>query len=505
MNFQNGLSITRQAVLVFKAIGFYKSMNEMIEVKNIDQQCKLSVNVVKRLADRETPVGIYLKLREHFDQSVLLESNDFRSAEDCHSLIAVDPIAGFLVKEQELSLTFPNRSVQKNSLNSGQSLSDQFQSFVAHFKFENESAAPIAPGFFGHTSFDGIQYFEQIQFAKEKRKMNQADMHYRLYRFVVMIDHFKDEMYLIEYCPDGEKSQLGRLEKLLNITQPSSLDEFKVIGEVGSNLNDQQFKDLVKKGKHHCQIGDVFQIVFARQFYQEYAGEEFQVYRVLRSINPSPYLFFFDYGDYKIFGSSPEAQLVIENGIAKVNPIAGTYRRTGNDEDDRKEAAALAKDPKENAEHIMLVDLARNDLGKHALDVHVSKLKEIQYFSHVIHLVSTVEGKLKEDYNPIQVFGDSFPAGTLSGAPKYKALQLINKYENQNRGFYGGGIGFVGCDGSMNQAIVIRSFLAHEGKLFFQAGAGIVVDSQEEKELQEVNHKLGALRKAILEAEKLRG
>lgn len=477
----------------------------MIVKKTVLEKVELQINHRKKLADQHTPVGLYLMLREHYPQSVLLESNDFRSAQNCHSLIGVDPIADFKVVPGKLEMSFPDSRKLLIELENAQAVPGYFEKFAKQFDWKAEGELPMEPGFLGHTSFDGIQYFEQIAFDSSKRKMQQADIFYRLYRFVILIDHFKDEMHLLEYCPTGEKSQLDRLERLLQITQPGHLENFSMVGETGSNLADEDFRELVRKGKHHCQIGDVFQIVFARQFFQKYEGDEFQVYRVLRSINPSPYLFFFDYGDYKIFGSSPEAQLVINKGIARVNPIAGTYRRTGNDEEDRQQAAALAADPKENAEHIMLVDLARNDLGKHATEVKVKQLKEIQYFSHVIHLVSNVEGQLNKDFNPIQVFGDSFPAGTLSGAPKYKALQLIDQYENQNRGFYGGGIGYIGLNGDMNQAIVIRSFFAQAGKLYFQAGAGIVVDSDPEKELQEVNHKLGALRKALIEAENLNG
>jgi len=437
----------------------------------------------RMLADQVTPVGLYLKLREHFPNTVLLESNDFQAAENCYSMIGVDPIAGFKVQNGYLKHYAPNQESKNLILNRYNDVPKLLNEFIQQFEYpESQDQLPIAPGFFGHCSFDSIQY---------------------LYRFVILIDHFKDEMHLIEQFPDNQKSELNRLERLIKITHGELVNEFKTTGEEGSNLNDEEFMELVKVGKHHCQIGDVFQIVFARQFYQSFTGDEFQVYRVLRSINPSPYLFYFDYGDYKIFGSSPEAQLVIKNGVAEVNPIAGTYKRTGDDVKDQLRAKELALDPKENAEHIMLVDLARNDLGKHASDVKVNKLKEIQYFSHVIHLVSNVIGKLKNDYNPIEVFGDSFPAGTLSGAPKYKALKLIDQYENQNRGFYGGGIGFIGTDGTMNQAIVIRSFLSQNNTLYSQAGAGVVVDSNPEKELQEVNHKLGALKKALKLAEQL--
>ena len=254
---------------------------------------------------------------------------------------------------------------------------------------------------------------------------------------------------------------------------------------------------MLTRGKEHCFRGDVFQIVLSRQFSQKYKGDEFQLYRALRSVNPSPYLFYFDYGDYRIFGSSPEAELRIKKGRAIINPIAGTFRRTGNDEQDRILAEKLCADPKENAEHVMLVDLARNDLSRNADDVRVDNYREVQYFSHVIHLVSEVSGKLPGDSNMISVLGDSFPAGTLSGAPKHRAMQLIDRYENQRRSYYGGTIGFIGFDNSLNHAIMIRSFLAKSNTLFYQAGAGIVAGSVEENELQEVNNKLAALKKAI--------
>ena len=457
----------------------------------------------KMLADKVTPVGLYLKIRKQFPQSVLLESNDFKAAENCFSILGIEPMAGFMVENGSLRYFTSEVDEKTEQVDHYSDIPARLNAFIKQFQYSNEEDLPIAPGFFGHSSFDSIQYFEKIKLDPQKRKLEMPDLNYNLYRFVVLINHFTDEMHLIEQFPTGQYSELDRLEDLLESSPEETSKHFEVVGEEGSNMTDEAFRELVRVGKQHCQMGDVFQIVFSRQFYQSFAGDEFQVYRVLRSINPSPYLFYFDYGDYKIFGSSPEAQLVIKNGEAQVNPIAGTYKRSGNDAEDQAKAKELALDPKENAEHIMLVDLARNDLGKHAGNVEVKKLKEIQYFSHVIHLVSNVVGQLEAGYNPIEVFGDSFPAGTLSGAPKYKALQLINQYENQNRGFYGGGIGFIGVDGSMNQAIVIRSFLSKNNTLYSQAGAGIVVDSDPEKELQEVNHKLGALNKALKLAEEL--
>jgi len=208
-------------------------------------------------------------------------------------------------------------------------------------------------------------------------------------------------------------------------------------------------------------------------------------------------LFYFDYGSFKIFGSSPEAHLVIKGKEATIHPIAGTFKRTGNDEADAELAKQLLDDPKENSEHVMLVDLARNDLSRTGSEVTVDTYKEVQYFSHVIHLVSKVTGLLKDNMTSSQMIAGTFPAGTLSGAPKVRAMQLINEYEQTRRGFYGGAIGFMGFNGDFNHAIMIRSFLSKGNSLFYQAGAGVVAKSSEVSELQEVNNKLAALRTAI--------
>ena len=290
----------------------------------------------------------------------------------------------------------------------------------------------------------------------------------------------------------------------LNISaQTHATFNFNCIDKPKSNLTDDDYKKMVNQAKAHCQRGDVFQLVLSRRFQQKFNGDEFNVYRALRSVNPSPYLFYFDYGDFKIFGSSPEAQLVVQNNKAEIHPIAGTFKRTGNDQKDADSALKLSKDPKENAEHVMLVDLARNDLSRNGSNVKVETYKEIQYFSHVIHLVSKVTAQLKANSSSLQVAADTFPAGTLSGAPKPKALELIEKYENLNRNTYGGAIGVIDFKGNYNHAIIIRSFLSKNHELFYQAGAGIVADSTPENELQEVFNKLGALNKALKFAETL--
>lgn len=462
---------------------------------------KIKTIAKKHLADTVTPVTLYLKLREHFKQAVLLESNDFGSAESCFSYIGLEPIANFKVQNGVVHKTYPGEEEEQEQLSNPIQVPAIFQDFINQFDAEPVEEYDIINGFFGHTCFDGVQYFDTLTFNPNKRRFDLPDINYSLYRFIIAVNHFKDELYLLENIVDGE-SKLPYVEQLIQ-QQAFKTYPFKLVGKESSNITDEAFRELVRKGKYHCKIGDVFQIVLSRQFEHDFEGDDFQVYRVLRSINPSPFLYFFDCGDYKIFGSSPEAQMLIKGNIATVNPIAGTYKRTGDDIEDAQKAAELAVDPKENAEHIMLVDLARNDLGRHSKKVEVKELKEIHYYSHVIHLVSRVDGELEDDANPIQIFGDTFPAGTLSGAPKYKAIELIDEYENQNRSFYGGGLGFINFNGDMEQAIVIRSFLSKDNTLFYQAGAGIVIDSVPESELQEVNNKLGALKKALFEAEKI--
>jgi anthranilate synthase component I len=458
---------------------------------------KIQTTTKRLLADTFTPVSIYLTIRDQYSESVLLESTDFRSVENCFSFVGIDPIARFIAQGNQVTETFTDGS-KKTLTVENKDVLPLFKTFMT--QFEVGDTPSVLNGFFGHTSYDAVQYFDTMQLDKSKRKMDLPDLHYALYRFVIGINHFKDEMTILENIPMGEASQMEKLESILNSQSISSFD-FKREGEERTNMTDEAFKELVTIGKHHCQIGDVFQIVLSRNFAQSFSGDDFQVYRALRSVNPSPYLFYFDYGSYKIFGSSPEQQLVIKNRIAGVNPIAGTYLRTGDDAQDAQLAQDLAQDPKENAEHIMLVDLARNDLGKHCKSVRVKLLKEIQFFSHVIHIVSKVEGELKDGVNPIDVFADTFPAGTLSGAPKYKAIELIDHYEQQNRHFYGGGIGFIGFNGDLTHAIIIRSFLSKDNVLYRQAGAGVVVSSVEAMELQEVNNKLGALKKAMIVAE----
>ena len=454
---------------------------------------------IEHTVEFDTPISLYLKLRDHFLNPILLESNYHINERNARSIIALDPIASFKVQQNQVIQTFPDGDTQRQVLQNPLDVSELFQAFIQRFDVQSVAEKRVVNGFFGYSTFDSVQYFDTLEFPAAKRKMDIPDILYSLYRYVIVTDHIRQLVYVVQNLQEGEVADFEKIETL--VAKPTfATYPFEKAGEKTSNLSDEEHRELIKKGKYHCQIGDVFQIVLSRQFQQPYKGDEFNVYRALRRINPSPYLFYFDFGSYKIFGSSPEAQMIINQGVAKVNPIAGTYRRTGDWEKDQELGKLLLQDPKETAEHIMLVDLARNDLGRHSERVEIEKLKEIEYFSHVIHIVSTVKGYLPLDANPIQIFGDTFPAGTLSGAPKYKAIQLINQYENQNRSYYGGAIGFIEFNGDMNQAILIRSFLAKDNVLFFQAGGGIVFKSNEDDEVQEVQNKLGALMAAIEEA-----
>ncbi|PQJ79318.1 anthranilate synthase component I family protein [Polaribacter porphyrae] len=451
-----------------------------------------------RIADTITPVGLYLRFRDKYANTLLLESSDYHSKEESFSFIAIEPI--ITIKAENHYLSFSHKGIELENEEIGRNFNSIFEDYTNRIELHCPTELKSFNGLYGYTTYDSVQYFENITLNVDEAPSAIPLMEYSFYRFIIAINHFNDEMTLIENIEEGTESRIKEIQTIID-AQAFNTQKFEIVGEETSNVKGEEFIEYVRKAKSHCKRGDVFQLVLSRQFQQKFKGDEFNVYRALRSINPSPYLFFFDYGSFKLMGSSPEAQIKIQQGKATINPIAGTFRRTGDMAKDIQLGKKLSADKKETAEHVMLVDLARNDLSKHANNVEVEVFKEVQYFSHVIHLVSTVSGQLKG--NPIEIVGDTFPAGTLSGAPKYKAMQLINKYENQSRGFYGGAVGIIGLDGSVNLAIAIRSFVSKNKTLYYQAGAGIVIHSDEEKELQEVNNKLAALKKALILAENI--
>ncbi len=451
------------------------------------------------LGDLYTPVGVYMRLRDLYAQSALMESSDYHDQSNSRSFIGLNPIASVAIGHGLATISFPDGNKEQHVIGEGYDSADAIHALIDVIRVSGDDNSVC--GLYGYTSFNAVRYFEHIDVKDERQEQNDApDMLYILYKTVIVFDHHNSMLKIVTLAPAGQPHQgaeeIDSIYRAMNKANVQAYD-FRTIGDVRSTLTDEEHKANIRRGIQHCLRGDVFQIVLSRRFIQAYVGDDFKLYRALRSINPSPYLFYFDFGGFRIFGSSPETHCRIEGRKAYIDPIAGTTRRTGDAEADRQGAEYLRNDPKENAEHVMLVDLARNDLSRNCHKVKVDFYKDLQYYSHVIHLVSRVSGELDADADPIRAFIDTFPAGTLSGAPKVRAMQLITEYEPHNRGAYGGCIGFIGLDGSLNQAITIRTFVSRNGELWFQAGGGIVAKSDEEYELQEVNNKLGALRKAI--------
>lgn len=455
------------------------------------------------LADTLTPVSIYLGLRDVFRESVLLESSDYRGNENSYSFICIRPLANFMVKDFEITETYPDKEVKHTRIVNTRTYAERLLAFLKSFSETGRTPDIRINGLFGYTAYDAVKYFETLELKAPRQTESEIpDVYYNFYQYVIAVNHFKNTITIVENLTEGEESKLEMVEALIK-NRSYALLKFAPQGEEASNLTDEEYIAMVQKGKKHCYRGDVFQVVLSRQFSQAFTGDDFNVYRALRSINPSPYLFYFDLDGFRIFGSSPEDQLRVIKNKAYINPIAGTFKRTGDDERDKQLAKELAADPKENAEHVMLVDLARNDLSIRGGKVTVESFREIQYYSHVLHMVSKVSAELFPDTNIIDVMTATFPAGTLSGAPKFKAMEIIDACENQNRGFYGGAIGMIDFNGDIVHAITIRSFLSKDNRLYYQAGAGIVAASDEQSELQEVNNKLGALKKAIVMAKEL--
>lgn len=457
----------------------------------------------KRLADTITPVSIYLQIRDRFANPILLESSDYHGQENSYSYICFNPLATFSFNAGKVTENLPLGKKESYEVDSNQNLMQCLRAFGNKFDVTADNFKFSSNGLFGYIQYDTVAYFEDIK-LKNTTPTEVPMMQYSVYQNVIVVDHYKNELHLLEHRVEGAENT-EMMEEILRLLSNKNLPtySFQRVGEEKSNYTDEEFLKILSQGREHCYKGDVFQLVLSRRFSTAFKGDEFNVYRALRSVNPSPYLFYFDYGSFKVFGSSPEAQIVVKDKKATIYPIAGTFRRTGNDQEDAILARQLYDDPKENSEHVMLVDLARNDLSRSSVKVSVDVFKEIQYYSHVIHLVSKVTGELPENTNPLQLVADTFPAGTLSGAPKYRAMQLIDELENVSRTFYGGAIGYLGFNGDFNHAILIRSFVSENNQLRFQAGAGVVAKSTIPSELQEVANKLEALRVALREAEKI--
>ncbi len=461
------------------------------------------------LADTLTPVSIFLRIREQYPLSVILESADYHAMHNSFSYIACDPVAAITIDRGEVTETYPDGSRTSYTLSDKKDAVKVLQAFSSRFEHQEQNRGFISNGLFGHITYDAVQYFEDITLQEKASENNIPDIQYRVYRYVIAVNHFKNELHLFEHTYTSEGKEPAPVQDGLEtleffVRNPKrTTSVFRATGGEETNIEDDRMREIIQQCIRHCLRGDVFQIVPSRRYSRTFSGDDFNVYRALRSINPSPYLFYFDGGDYRIFGSSPEKQIYIKDGTAEIHPIAGTFRRTGDDQHDRQLALDLHADPKESAEHVMLVDLARNDLSRNAEQVEVEVFKEVQFYSHVIHLVSKVTARMNPGVNPLQLVADTFPAGTLSGSPKHNAMTLINRMEPNHRGIYGGAIGFMDFNGNFNHAIAIRTFLSKNNTLFYQAGMGVVAKSDIESEMNEIHLKLGALRKAIEMAEEL--
>lgn len=461
---------------------------------------KIIVNTRTVPADLETPVGIYLKIRDLYPESALLESSDYHTTQNSVSLIGMEPIASFKVSDETIECRYPGGEPTVTPISGDVDVVEELGRYIGGFDIEKPLPG-TANGFLGYTAYDAVRYFEHVTVSgRDKCFDGIPDMLYILYRYIIVVNHYQNQMTIVENLSDGDTS---RIDEVIGIIHNHNVPQYRfhAADDIESSVTDGQYRDMVTEGVRHCMRGDVFQIVLSRRFSQGFSGDEFNVYRALRCVNPSPYLFYFDFGSFRVFGSSPETHLRVQDGRAYIDPIAGTFRRTGDDVRDRELAQALLADEKENAEHVMLVDLARNDLARSGGRVRIEFLKQIQFYSHVIHMVSRVSAELPAGTDVYRLFADTFPAGTLSGAPKVRAMQLIDEIEPHNRMIYGGCIGYIGFNGDLNQAITIRSFLSYNNRLYSQAGAGIVAHSSPEKELQETNNKLGALVKAVKYAE----
>lgn len=463
---------------------------------------KITTTQKRMLADTLTPVGVFMKLRGHFKNSVILESADYHGREHGYSHIAVDPVASIVIDNEQVAEIYPDGSQKNYTLTSRKDSVKSLYNFAQNFEWSRQpDFAPMAQGLFGHMAYDAVEYFEDIEIQDKNSNTEIPSIRYHIYRYVLAINHFKDEMHIYEHTFNDQPTEgLGKIEMLLNMPHYTA-KPFVLTSPEESNVDDATMRGIIQTCINHCLRGDVFQIVPSRRFSRTFQGDDFQIYRALRSVNPSPYMFYFDYENYHIFGASPEKQIAIKNGVAEIHPIAGTFRRTGDDSKDAELAVQLLADPKETAEHVMLVDLARNDLSHSSVEVKVETFKEVQFYSHVIHLVSKVVGAMAPNVNPLQLVADTFPAGTLSGAPKHNAMTIINRLENVNRHIYGGAIGYMDFDGNFNHAIAIRTFMSKNNTLFYQAGMGVVAKSNIDTEMNEINLKLGALRKALEIAE----
>jgi len=465
------------------------------------------------LADLETPVSVYLKLAQTSTASFLLESVEGGEQVGRYSFLGVNPKGLLTVQHNRVTVTRGGMTTTRD-LNEGE---DPLTVIEAEFgrvqPVQIEGLPRFIGGAVGYLSYDLVRYFERLP-ATAQDDLNVPDAAFMLVDTLVIFDHAKHQLTVLANAHNtgdpvaAYNDAVNRIETVIDaLAQPLPYLDAPpdpVDGTLHSNMTRDTFEANVRAAKEYIAAGDAFQIVLSQRFSRRTSAPPFAIYRALRALNPSPYMFFlrFDH-DFSLIGASPEMMVRLEDGTATVRPIAGTRPRGSNDAEDQALADELLADEKERAEHVMLVDLGRNDLGRVCAygSVRVPEMMFIERYSHVMHIVSQVQGTLRPGMNAYSLLRATFPAGTLSGAPKVRAMEIIEELEGPRRGPYGGAVGYFSFDGSMDTCITIRTMLMRGDTVYFQSGAGIVADSDPAREYEETVNKARAVATAITRAE----
>ncbi len=466
------------------------------------------------LADMETPVSVYAKVRTESPYSFLLESVEGGEKVGRYSFIGFNPFSNFIIKEKTFRIEsrHPDVTVLPSLVKGITDPLTALRTIFAHYRTAAVPGLPrLASGAIGYFGYETVQLVENIPSAPvDELQLDDAVLMFLDTLFV--FDNVKRKLMLVSnaYVPAGSSigymrseydkaiAEIAAMKRILGKSAPSSMPR-PVIGPLIASMDQSEYEDRVRRSIEYIVEGDIFQVLPSHRMKRSFDGDPFTIYRMLRLINPSPYMYYFDLNGVCIAGSSPELLVRVENGIVETRPLAGTRRRGATPAEDDALAEELLADQKERAEHLMLIDLGRNDIGRISEfgNVDVTEYMVIERYSHVMHIVSNVKGVLRKDLSPIDAFYSCFPAGTLSGAPKIRAMEIIAELEPVKRNIYGGAIGYLDFSGNLDSCIAIRTAVIKDGWVYFQAGAGIVYDSVPSKEYDETRIKMDAVMRAV--------